>query len=350
VKTDKEVYSMTSDSGHEEKGIELVDLSVDDPSVSFSIQPVQLKEEEEKFALPPPLPDQELQAELTPAPISPLVMPAPVFSPDPSKTKIDLGDDLLEEKTIVVSGIPEGLATQNDPHALEASVQNARILLSEGFPEEAKKILRQILLQNKNNVESQKLLEEIHHSELKQIFLVAEPSTRKNYTGGKNTYDESILNVDAEKLLKSLDEEFDLGLDPSRSQIFFSQELETSSPAPSDRIDLAISFIEMELYAHANQLLRAVLRTENSSTLTAVALLAYSHLLSGQYFEVLSVLQPYINDTEVLKEDKIEFFYLMGRANHALARTSEALGWFLYVESIDPSYRDNAERVKQLKK
>jgi ABC-type uncharacterized transport system fused permease/ATPase subunit len=92
------------------------------------------------------------------------------------------------------------------------------------------------------------------------------------------------------------------------------------------------------------------LKTENPSTLTAVSLLAHSHLLSGHYYEVLSILQPYINDTDVLKEDKIEFFYLMGRANHALQRSNDALGWFLHVESIDPTYRDNAERVKQLKK
>jgi tetratricopeptide (TPR) repeat protein len=325
---------MTTDSGQEEKGIELVDLSVDDPSVSMSFQPVQLREDD--AIVPPPLPISEPPVELAPA--------------DPSKTKIDLGEDLLEEKTVVISSLPQEPEAQNDLRALEASVQNARILLSEGFPEEAKKILRQILLQNKNNVEAQKLLEEIHHSELKQIFSVAEPSTRKNYTADRHAYDESILNVDAEELLKSLDEEFDLDLDSQKAPVFITQELEASAPAPSDRIDLAISFIEMELYSHANQLLKTVLRTENSSTLTAVYLLGQSYLLSGQYFEVISVLQPHINDTEILKEDKIEFFYLMGRANQALHRSTEAFGWFNLVESIDPSYRDNAERLRQIKK
>ena len=210
---------------------------------------------------------------------------------------------MQKEKTVFVSGLPQELAIRDDPRALEASVQNARILLSEGFPEEAKKILRQLLLQNKNNVESQKLLEEIHHLELKQIFSAAEPSIRKNYTAEKSTYDESILDVDADELLKSLDEEFDLNLKPSDSTVFIAKELENSAPAPSDRIDLAISFIEMELYAHAKQLLLAVLRAESAPTLIAVSLLGQSHLLSGEYYEVLSVLQPYINDAETSKEE-----------------------------------------------
>jgi tetratricopeptide (TPR) repeat protein len=267
---------------------------------------------------------------------------------DLEHTKIDLGDDLLE-KTAFVPGMGVGTEPTVDPRSIEPSVQNARILLNEGFTEEAKKLLRQILIQNQSDVEAQKILEEIHHSELKQIFGTSETGARKSYT--QPAYDDSILRVDTDEILRSLDEEFELDVNAETSQgIFSNLSLSVAGSGPRDRIDLAISFLEMELYTHATQLLKAVILEGESAAQSeiAVSLLAYGHLMNNRPFETISVLQPFINDVEVCPENRMEFYYLMGRAHQTLGRKSEALGWYLHVQQIEPTYRDTFERIKQL--
>jgi tetratricopeptide (TPR) repeat protein len=264
-------------------------------------------------------------------------------SPD-EKTTVDLGDDLLEKTAVV----------QADPRTIEASAENARILLNEGFPDEAKKILRQLLLKNRNDVQSQKLLEEIHNSELKQLFVSSESNTRKSFTqgGGRFAFDESILNVDSDQILRALDEEFDLDFGDRNPEIFTKLDLELAGSSPRDQLDLAISFLEMELYTHANQLLRALIKQGNHSEVSAgvaVSLLAQGYLMNHQPYEAISVLQPFINDADTSIEDKVDFLYLMARSNEALDKKSEALGWYLHVEESRPGYRDTPERIRQLK-
>ena len=267
-----------------------------------------------------------------------------------TRTRIDLGDDLIE-KTAFISGheLAKEVPSSSSP-ALEATIQNARILLNEGFSEEAKKILRHLLLQDRNDVEAQKLLEEIHASELKQMFAPGERSARKSFVNP--AIDESALRVDSDQILRALDQEFDLGICPgekTKSGVVFKQlELEVSGVGATsrDRLDLAISFLEMDLYAHAAQLLKSVIRAGEYPEV-AISLLAYCHLMNEEPFETIEVLQPFLNDMDIAERDKVEFYYLMARANQALGKKPEALGWYRQTTQVEPSYRDCEERIKQ---
>lgn len=270
-----------------------------------------------------------------------------------TRTRIDLGDDLIE-KTATLSR--EQLKTEETPGAtpptsspaIEATIQNARILLNEGFSEEAKKILRHLLLRDSRNFEAQKLLEDIHASELKQMFAPGEPTARRSYV--HRAVDESLLRVDSDQVLRALDQEFDLGIGKGNTEALFKQlEFEVAGVGATsrDRLDLAISFLEMELYAHAIQLLKSVMRSGEYPEI-AVSLLAYCHLMNDEAFEAIEVLQPFINDMDIVEKDKVEFFYLMGRASQALGKKSEALGWYKQAQKIDPNYRDSEDRIKRL--
>jgi tetratricopeptide (TPR) repeat protein len=252
-------------------------------------------------------------------------------------TRIDLGDDLIEGTETIETPAPDG-----DPRAIEASVENARILVKEGFFDEAKRILRQLLIRDSHDVLAHKFLEEIHQTELKQLFASSESTSRKSYT---NIYDESILSVDSEKVFRSLDSEFDLHVESGAADKVFSQlDVEIAGAPPRDRMDLAISFMEMGLYAHAIQLLKGVMRAGEELE-EAAALLAFAYLTNEEPFEAMSILQPLLNDTDIPTERKVEFYYLMARACETLHREPEALGWYLQAQQVDPDYRDVRSRI-----
>ena len=266
-----------------------------------------------------------------------------------TNTRIDLGDDLLAEKTALIPGqqLSEEVPASSSP-ALDATIQNARILLNEGFSEEAKKILRQLLLRDRHDVEAQKLLEDIHGAELKQMFAPGEPTSRKSYVN--KGIDESSLRVDSDQVLRALDREFDLGITRGSTQTVFKQlEFEVAGVGATsrDRLDLAISFLEMELYAHATQLLKSVIRAGDYPEV-AISLLAYVHLMNEEPYEVIEILQPFLNDMDIVEKNKVEFYYLMARANQSLGKKPEALGWYKQTLQVESNYRDCEDRIKQL--
>jgi tetratricopeptide (TPR) repeat protein len=269
-----------------------------------------------------------------------------------TRTQIDLGDDLIE-KTAFIPGhkLAEEIPVSSSP-ALEETIQNARILLNEGFSEEAKQILRQLLLRDRNNLDAQKLLEEIHASELKQMFAPGERAARKSFVN--RGIDESALRVDSDQILRALDQEFDLGMGfgggrPKSVTVFNKLELEVAGVGATarDRLDLAISFLEMDLYTHATQLLKSVIRSGEYPEI-AISLLAYCHLMNEEPYETIEVLQPYLNDMDIVERDKVEFYYLMARANQSLGKKPEALGWYRQTTQVEANYRDCEERIKQL--
>ena len=109
-------------------------------------------------------------------------MPDVNTPPSLDETKIDLGEDLVEKtRMLPILNRPKGSSSESPvdlvqksipttPETIEDRLQTAKILINEGFLEEAKKQLHQILIAHPGNSFAQRFLEDIQKIELKTIF------------------------------------------------------------------------------------------------------------------------------------------------------------------------------------
>jgi tetratricopeptide (TPR) repeat protein len=284
---------------------------------------------------------------------------SPVGSND-GLTRIDLGDDLVEKTAIIpgrsTSSETEEAASAPPKISPDEQIKSARAYLGEGFPEDAKKILRQVLLADPQSIAARKLLDEINEAELKQMIGNAEPIVRKSLF---DTYDDSILHVDSDEIIRLLDRDMGIGetLSPVELSLFsdakllaeFATKLDQEIGGhPQDRVDMAIGFIEMGLHAVAIKLLQPLASSADSSLqLNACALIAYSHINSDEPYKAISVLQPILNDNDIERSKKTESFYLMGRALQFLKSYREAIDWYLQAQEFESNYRDSIDRISR---
>jgi len=320
-------------------------------------------------------------------------------------TRVDLGDDLLEKTAMLVvdsettaspsptlstqeiAGETQGeydqapgvaqhsaddfsaaLDIQHDPKAnvsfgsaeIPDFLENAKILVSEGFSKDAKKILHKILFLDPGNVTARQILEEVRALELKQIF--GEGEARRPIFGRKN--EDFLADVDSEDLMRKLDLDLNLGMSQSFS-LFEDQalmdsfcakmekELIQAQTSPQDWIDLGIGFLEMNLYFVSTRLFQGAYRRldptvpeTRQTVLSASCLLALSQILAGKPFDAVSCLQPLVRDNDIKKEDKIEVYYLLGRTYESMKRQDLAFYYYKQVVEIQPHYRDIDQRLK----
>jgi len=267
--------------------------------------------------------------------------------PTETKTRIDLGEDLLEETRLNV--LPEA---QKTPELLE----NARILLNEGFLEEAKKVLRKILLREPSNISAQKKLSDIHDTELRQIF--GSDQTQVRYAPGKTA---PAPTVSSDEVMKKLDRDFSLGIfdlngeelspaeaifDSERDMIKFADRLDRNHAGSSarDRLDLGVGFLEMGFYTLAQRQFQAASQAEELRV-PALILEAYCEIASSQAFAASLKLEALARESELILDEKLEIFYLLGRAYEKLEKKHEALAWFQQTSALNPKYRDVHERL-----
>ncbi len=128
-------------------------------------------------------------------------------------TRVDLGEDLLSEPTRALSISPTPPAT---PEALALTSpsdhwESAKILFNEGFIEESKKALHQILIHDPSHVEARRKLGEIHELELKQIFANESARPRPLRSGGPAAIEVRAWEID--RIIQDLDRDLKLGMD-----------------------------------------------------------------------------------------------------------------------------------------
>jgi len=285
-----------------------------------------------------------------------------LFSNDdetPEGTRIDLGDDLLE-RTIAISRASQQVSLSPE-EKLNEQLQTAEILIGEGLLEEAKKILRKIVINDPHHVSAREKLERIHEIELKQIF----GEERRQKPREKSEIE--LENINPSSVMKRLDEDLALSVLTEENQgagissqlsLFgdqktledFAQKLdrELAGTSPRDRMDIGIAFFEMTLYELAIRQFSAA-RRNSDYQIPATALLAHALIASGRAFEATLALEPVINDTELDKEIKVDFLYLMGRAYEALGKKENALFWYQQVHELDSYYRDVSDRMRFLR-
>ena len=283
-----------------------------------------------------------------------------------TSTAIDLGDDLLE-KTVHSFSAPEKTLVRNQKESdarshetLDEQVSSAEILISEGLIDEAKKLLRRVILQDAEKYSARKLLDQIHELELKQIFGTG-PAPRYRKKAEPNS--SGLDLIDSEQIMRNLDRDLDLGIfddaetpEPSLASLSlfknpkaleeFADKIDVDyvGAAPRDRLDLGIAFTEMGLYELAIRQFRAAQKSADF-TFPATALLAYVVILGGRAYEALLTMESTLGDSDLSPLEKLEVVYLSGRANENLKRFELAIQWYREVHSIDPDYRDHRERL-----
>lgn len=266
-----------------------------------------------------------------------------------SGTQVDLGEDLLEQtRTLSKASVK-----------ITDDLQSAKILLGEGLIDDAKRVLRKILIGDPGNAPAKHMLNDILDRELKQLFGSGAPARRKFSSGPAAEVD--LAQIDPEGLMKGLDRDLELGLfeagpgplTESRAgaeALASSVEVQLKGASPRDRIDIGIGFLELgmpELAAKQFQHAHRLSDPEDASSLwhSASALLAQAQILCDRAHEAVEIIQHALRSPVASYEEKLELVYLMGRANEKLRNLPAAHGWYRLVSEMDSIYRDVQDRI-----
>lgn len=274
-------------------------------------------------------------------------------SPEDGSTRVDLGEDLLFEKAPTDSAPAahgaDYVSNSQDP---AEQMRNATILCNEGFLEDAKRVLRQVLIADPHFVPARTKLEEIHELELKQIL-----SPRES-TGFLDRRRKPEAWIAPEEVLRKLDADLGLGLideplpsilsDPASVRAFaVAAEVALEGTTARDRLDLGIAFLEMGLAEMAiTQFLVAAQGAE--FLVSATSLLASAQVVLHRPLEAIQTLEPLIYDQDIARPAKLELIYMMGRAHEARPSIEDAVTWYRQAQSIERGYRDTEERIRRL--
>lgn len=294
------------------------------------------------------------------------------------QTRVDLGEDLLAPPAAAASELEGEYAdgdvasagggpNQTGPNKtgtdqVEDLLSGAEILVNEGLWEDAKRRVRAVLVVERDNLRAWNLLNRIHEQELKQIFAASEVATE----GAAIRVEAPMPVPEVDALIARLDRDLGLGLEADLLPEFMRDEAsrkvyaervaaDTAGLAPTDRVDLGVSFLEMGLPEVASKLFRLARRDALEGTRPdgafargAAWLVACAELAAGRGFEAICVIEEALSDSELSAADRPHFLYLMGRAHEMLRQYGDAAVWYRKTIEADPGYRDTRERLKTL--
>lgn len=222
--------------------------------------------------------------------------------------------------------------------------------------DDAKRILRRILIADPKNLSARQELQKIQEQELKRL-LDADSVARASRTSRPAKPQGPSLS-EAE-LIESLDRDLSLGIisgdiktsgtGENLDRFLADMEMAMVGSVGKDRIDLGIAFLEMdspEVAIHHFKIARRTFEAqEKPDTLqlqASIALLAQAYLSAKKPLEALLLLQEAVKGGLCA-----EYLYLMGRACESLGKRDEALLWFAKTKEIDGNYRDVEERLRR---
>lgn len=261
-------------------------------------------------------------------------------------TAVDLGEDLLEGTS----------TSQQRPARQEPSpqddIQRAEILIGERLIDEAKKVLRKILVRDALNPRAKQLLEQIQENELQELLAADVPR--------KRSAEPSILGNDtSDSIIERLEK--DLGISIQKPAVavvpdLFRDELTLGKYNdhilktvlklhPHDRIDVGVAYFEMGLYDLARAIFDSIVRYDEFRV-QATYLLGLALIHGGKAIEATLRLEPMARDMSLPESDKVDFLYLMGMAFEALSDAHRAREFYKRVYRLNPRYRDVVDKLK----
>lgn len=272
-------------------------------------------------------------------------------------TIIDLGEDLLNTKTLTKPVTEESLQEPTkkivlpDENQRESDAQqitaeealvNAKILMGENLYEQAKQSLRASLRKHPDHLGLREKLNEIFQIEIKNLL---EDREQRKPKKNKKTIIES---QECETLQSLMGAEFDKeasALTLEDQQKYLS-EIEKSSAynSPRDCLDLGTAFFEMGLFYVAAALFQNSARSAEFEQ-TSIELRARCFFEMRQPFDAVMELQPLLNDSSVLPENKCEASYWIARSQELLGKYDEAVLWYRITDELKNDYRDCKERA-----
>lgn len=284
---------------------------------------------------------------------------------DDQATRVDLGEDLIASARVTPQAKPVLAKASVDPWSDQ--MESAKILASEGLLEEAKRVLRKILIANPGYAAARKKLEELQDAELKQLISESEQPRHRFQVRPFDEEDSSLSSKDPREVEMQMDQDLELGLyafSPETGETpedlwfgsieslrEFLQQIERDRPDASaqDDLDLGIGFLEMGLPVVAGYFFSRAAQ-DDQKEVSAKALLANALIQAGRPLEAANELDSLLRNPEIEIDHKVELSYWMGRAQEALKRKKSALSWYDAVLRLDPVYRDCADRKASLEK
>lgn len=271
--------------------------------------------------------------------------------------EIDLGDDLLENTIESVSPIQS--EEKFDP---QDKLKSAEIFFSEGFLEEAKRVLREIIRKDPRSVQAKRRLEAIQNKEIESLLKV--------YPESDNYPEQESPDRVTGQLLK------DLGMEDlnEESEFLSAEELKSfekkidtlySNSSDQERIDLGIAFLTMGLVSLAENQFRIVashsplrkshpkqpfFEKEVIHILSANYLLILTLLDSGKHFEAVLLAESIACSGDLSNDLKVHFYYLLGRAQEGLGNFGAAKEFYHQAALIDSDYRDVKDRINSFRR
>jgi tetratricopeptide (TPR) repeat protein len=271
-------------------------------------------------------------------------------------TRVDLGDDLLGTRTIQSEAgkSPLSADTPSAPESVEELLLNAKILISEGLLEDAKKTLRRVMRMDPGNLSARDRLDEVQKIEIKRLLGEDDHHSTGGFLKVKKKKSEPALD-DGESVAIALERE--LGIEPTTEERFFGKESERlaftgnlellcTNATSQDRIDLGIGFLEMEFYDVALYLFQSAVMSDPSDR-RARSLVATAWVAKGNGFEAMIEIENLVADQSAPPEEKVDYGYLAGRAQELLQNFEMAMRWYRAVLQIEPGYRDAEDRLRR---
>ncbi|MBI2606559.1 MAG: hypothetical protein HYW49_10825 [Deltaproteobacteria bacterium] len=267
-------------------------------------------------------------------------------------TRVDLGEDLL------VAGPAAGFAGAAPPGAspVEEELRRGRALIGENFLEDAKKLLRRILIRVPGQVEARALLDEIQAREMRDLLGHVDSTGSAANTGVESG---EIAGIDPREVLEKLDADLQLGIAKSDGRVvpdLFADEgvheayrkrvvAAALALPPRERIDLGVANLEMGLHETAAQVFETVARYADYR-IEGAYLLGLALIAGGKAIEATLKLEPLVRDFNLAESEKTDLLYLMGMAFEALRDPKRAREFYRRVYRLNPKYRDVADKVR----
>ena len=227
----------------------------------------------------------------------------------------------------------------------DEEVESAKILFREGLIEEAKKLLFQILILIPHHLRARALLEQIQEKEEVQLLARTIPEQKSREVLERPSEIIDRLNTDL-----GLDLHLE-GFDPQTENWRSTGELNAR-----ERYDLGVAFFEMGCFKDALRELKIAERTIRLQQtflgelgVCVTGLIAESLVESDLSYEAKAYLEPILSEPDLKLEQKIIYFYVMGRCEEALGRAELAKGWYRQTLEVDPHFRDAQFRLTRIR-